>query len=526
MKNHAWGSGWGNILQEMLLNTHLAYLSGRSFVFDNYTWDRSPSEYSSFNGKKIPSRVPVSTMLAGPIIGGSFDPSYFTDPLLSEDESHPRFVSSEYYERVCADQKTIINTAIIRDAVASWDGKANLEAWVEYLQSLPDRCVEFEMDASHIFNIWMFGSTQILTLWPSLSQSPILKQFSHSPLILGAFERHRHLFGVHDSKHGAKRPGFLHLPPALGGFLPDLFHKDSQPSFQIPPPQSVVPVHDLPFIYPHAPANPNINDTIPGLLVLHIRRGDFADHCINLVQWGSSFNGFNSFDDLRERDGFDAAAAGAGTPLPGAEPVEPESELDFAARLDGMSEEDKTEARRVYADSVKAYAAAKRDYDDRKANFETAKAQYLERCFPDIDQIVRHVRQVREDVALAGGSSSRRLQLRRPSRFQHPSFPPSAPLTHIYIMTNAKLPFLAQLRLALENDAINNNRLNLPPWESIYSSRDLELGWEEGHVAQALDMYVAQRAEVFVGNGFSSLTSNIIMLRKANGVESVKTRLW
>lgn len=91
---------------------------------------------------------------AGPIIGGSFDPSYFTDPLLSEDESHPRFVSSEYYERVCADQKTIINTAIIRDAVASWDGKANLEAWVEYLQSLPDRCVEFEMDASHIFNIW------------------------------------------------------------------------------------------------------------------------------------------------------------------------------------------------------------------------------------------------------------------------------------------------------------------------------------------------------------------------------------
>lgn len=59
------GSGWGNVLQEMVLNTHLAYLSGRAFVFDNYTWDRSPSEYSTFNGKKIPSRVPVSTMLAG-----------------------------------------------------------------------------------------------------------------------------------------------------------------------------------------------------------------------------------------------------------------------------------------------------------------------------------------------------------------------------------------------------------------------------------------------------------------------------
>lgn len=86
MKNHVFGlyhpqpllklwltelsvaSGWGNALQEMILNTHLAYLSGRSFVFDNYTWDRSPSEYSTFNGKTILSRVPVSTMLAGTLL--------------------------------------------------------------------------------------------------------------------------------------------------------------------------------------------------------------------------------------------------------------------------------------------------------------------------------------------------------------------------------------------------------------------------------------------------------------------------
>ena len=90
-------------------------------------------------------------------------------------------------------------------------------------------------------------------------------------------------------------------------------------------------------------------------------------------------------------------------------------------------------------------------------------------------------------------------------------------------MTNGKPSYLAELRAALEADAVSNN---LPPFESIYTSRDLELGWEEGYVAQALDLYVAQRAEVFVGNGFSSLTSSIVMLRKANGVESVKTRLW
>lgn len=90
----------------------------------------------------------------GPIIGGSFDPSYFSDPLLSPNQTQPRFVSSEYYERVCAGQKMIITTATVRDAVASWDGQANLEAWVKYLRSLPDRCIEFDIDAGHIFNIW------------------------------------------------------------------------------------------------------------------------------------------------------------------------------------------------------------------------------------------------------------------------------------------------------------------------------------------------------------------------------------
>ncbi|KAH7873870.1 uncharacterized protein C8R40DRAFT_1112118 [Lentinula edodes] len=523
MKNHVFASGWGNALQEMILNTHLAYLSGRSFVFDNYTWDRSPSEYSTFNGKTILSRVPVSTMLAGPMIGGSFDPSYFADPLFTIDlspQSHPRAVSSEYYERVCSGEKKIVDSAVVRDAVASWDGKANLEAWVKHLKSLPNRCVEIDVKSEHIFNIWMFGSPKILTLWPSLSQSPILRQFSHSPLILGAFERHRHLFGVIDTKP-VRKP---HLVQKLGTILLDSFYsrarskngKESRTpisSISTPPSNSSLPLIDfdqLPQLYPHSPASPNINDTIPGLVVLHIRRGDFEQHCINLVEWGAAFNGFNSFEDIREQDGFDSAAAGAGTRPPGDEPIAPEQESDFAAKLKDMSEEEKKQARKARKETLEAYAAAKKDYEHRKAKYDTAKTNYLERCFPEIDQIVRRVRQVREAASLDSSKSDTQ----------------SAPLTHLYVMTNGRPPFLAELRAALELDAIANNPLDLPPWESIYTSRDLELGWEEAYVSQALDMYVAQRAEVFVGNGFSSLTSNILMLRKANGVDSIKTRLW
>ncbi|KAJ3836932.1 hypothetical protein EV361DRAFT_920187 [Lentinula raphanica] len=540
MKNHVVASGWGNVLQEMILNTHLAFLSGRSFVFDNYTWDRSTSEYSSFNGKTIPSRVPVSTMLAGPIIGGSFDLTNLNDPFFTVDPSstsHPRAVSSEYYERVCDGQKKIVDTAIVRNAVESWDGKANLEAWVKYLQDLPDRCVEFDINAQHIFHIWMFGSPKVLTLWPSLSESPILRQFTHSPLILAAFERHRHLFGVVDTKP-AKPKGQLHFVPSLGTFLPDvLFPRPRLDKPQVSPAHSASPspssssspaspnsslslvdLNQIQFLYPHSPARPNINDTIPGLLVLHVRRGDFDEHCVHLVKYSSTFNGFNSFEDMRDQDGFDPAAAGGGAEPPGDEPTAPEGEEAFASRIEGLSKEEKDRARKARKDALDAYSAARNDYEARAAKYETAKANYLERCFPNVSQIVKRVRQVRERVARAPSNLD--------SHSHRTSSSLSAPLTHLYIMTNGKPPFLAELRAALELDAITHNPFDLPPWESIYTSRDLELGWEEGYVAQALDMYVAQRAEVFIGNGFSSLTSNIVMLRKANGVDTIKTRLW
>jgi len=36
-------------------------------------------------------------------------------------------------------------------------------------------------------------------------------------------------------------------------------------------------------------------------------------------------------------------------------------------------------------------------------------------------------------------------------------------------------------------------------------------------VGDGVDMAVAEKAEVFLGNGFSSLTSNVVMLRMAKG---------
>ena len=40
---------------------------------------------------------------------------------------------------------------------------------------------------------------------------------------------------------------------------------------------------------------------IPGLLALHIRRGDFEEHCRGLAKWGSTWTGFNQLDELLDR---------------------------------------------------------------------------------------------------------------------------------------------------------------------------------------------------------------------------------
>ena len=40
---------------------------------------------------------------------------------------------------------------------------------------------------------------------------------------------------------------------------------------------------------------------IPGLLALHIRRGDFEEHCRGLVEWGSTWTGFSQFPQLLDR---------------------------------------------------------------------------------------------------------------------------------------------------------------------------------------------------------------------------------
>lgn len=76
-------------MQDLLFNAQLAYSAGRayvflkknlmcifacllsqmlvacSFVFDNYTWSLDGTLYSDYNGKLIPSQIPLSALISG-----------------------------------------------------------------------------------------------------------------------------------------------------------------------------------------------------------------------------------------------------------------------------------------------------------------------------------------------------------------------------------------------------------------------------------------------------------------------------
>ncbi|KAH9830479.1 uncharacterized protein C8Q71DRAFT_367854 [Rhodofomes roseus] len=372
-------------MQELLFNSYLAYNTGRHFAFDNYTWNRDGSDYTDYNGKLIPSRIPNTALIRGPAVGDPFPPG----------DNASLAVVKEYFDKVCP-EPTVISSDVVGKTL---DGDASaqtvLEAWVAKLRAMDDHpCIEIERDTQQIFSIWIFGSTRVLDIFPGFAKSPIMTLFRWSPLIESAF--------------AVNRP-VISPPTFLDKLLPS-----------------------IPFLRPSTPY-----PMISGLLVLHIRRGDFAEHCAHLARWSSLFNGFNSFPELPDQ--FE--------PPPGA----------------GWGE-----------------------------NTPENTQLYMQRCFPTVEQIVEKVRDVRATRAGRG-------------------------LRNVYIMTNGAKEWVDELKAAL---------FAMGGLERVTGSRDVLLNWEQKYVAQAVDMLIGQRAQVLIGNGFSSLTSNIVMMRMANGFAPDSNRFW
>ncbi|KAM6496672.1 hypothetical protein JOM56_007145 [Amanita muscaria] len=249
--NHLQGVGWGNLMQELLLNALLAYKAKRSFVFYNYEW-KPGSRYAIYDFRIIPATVPLSAILSGPLTGGSIDSA-----------DVPRAVSVNHFREICPN-RTIVSGDELRAQLQSATGLQTLTALTRKLEVMEDRCIEISLKTLQAFDYFLLGSKDVLDIWPTLSESPIITQFDWSPLIHSAFNTNRKLF------------------------------ETSSPHFSAP--------SDTPS--PH----------ISGLLAVHLRRGDFRKHCDMLAKWSSGFNGFNQFDELPDKFQIPPGGWGENTP--------------------------------------------------------------------------------------------------------------------------------------------------------------------------------------------------------------------
>ncbi|KAI0373311.1 hypothetical protein BV20DRAFT_989987 [Pilatotrama ljubarskyi] len=387
---HGRASGWGNVMQEILLNAYLTYKTGRAYVFHNYTWNDDGSDYSDYNGKPIPSRVPLSALIRGPIVGGPWP----------AEEHAPLAVSEEYWHHVCGDRKRVIPREEVHEHLPSWYASAVTNGWVEKLATVDDQCVEAGAEGGQLYNWVTFGDKDSMTeLWADFARSPVLTHFAYSPLVELAFDNNREVFS---------------------------------PTSVLEPPLSSIPFTSSP-----STSAAQRYTELPGLLVLHLRRGDYEAHCEHLAKWSSSYLAYNALPGLPDR--FDPPPGGSWG-------------------------------------------------DNTPENF----AIYRRHCYPTVAQIVARVEEVARTDAARG-------------------------LENVYIMTNGAVPWVEELKEALAGTG---------RWKSVASSRDLVLNWEQKYVAQAVDSLVGQRAQVFIGNGWSSLTGNIVVMRMANGFRADSTRFW
>jgi hypothetical protein len=296
---------------------------------------------------------------------------------------------------------------------------------------------------------------------PTILNSPLLKDFVWSPLIHYAFQKNMHHFtsSASDTKINFEKILLSYI--SRNGDSPW-----SRRGLALSPTPSVTKADPLP------------------LLAIHLRRGDFIEHCDNLVSWNSTYHGYNTLPSLPDR--FFA---------------------ENSTLLDVLPKDE-------------------------------LKKRYREKCLVDIDMVRKRV------VKVVREWRSERLKIEPPSTTAESNI--KHLLRKIYIMTNGDAEFLQELKEGLHIDALRSLSATAPAaddddnsglltdfdydfvwgWDDISTSRDLDLGWETKYVAQGMDMYVGQRAELFIGNGFSSLSANVVLMRFVAGVEPWRTRFW
>ncbi|KAF9475376.1 hypothetical protein BDN70DRAFT_841049 [Pholiota conissans] len=454
--DHVWGHGLNNVLQEAILSAHLTLTtSSRTPVFEPYTWSHLSLPYTLYDFALRPTRVPLSAFVGGILTGATA----VNESTSNGDGAARHAVSADYFKHVCPQSEIV-------EVVYGHDGRS------EDGETLP--APSYSADGREIL-VWFESRLRA----PDVSGKRCVVIREDGDKVPGA----RRVFDT--DFFGAGDRILRILPELLES--PVLKHFEWSPIVQRAVDRSIGAVFAASGTEESYPLSEGISSPTPlsppaqleGVLAVHLRRGDYGRHCVRLAQWSSQYLGVNRA--LGDKFGF----------------------VDVEEHDDGDSEDER--------DAMKA---------------KRREAYYLEHCLPSVPQIVRRLNEVRAEYELGRSDSLSDSTL-------------TPRLRNVYVLTNGWPSFVDELRKALMEDG----------WEGVVATQDLERGirgagerwpaWyygsssssdsrvgksgfagltrEERGVGVAVDMGIAERAEVFVGNGFSSLSANIVMLRMARG---------
>ncbi|KAJ7660133.1 hypothetical protein DFH06DRAFT_1193838 [Mycena polygramma] len=253
----SWGSGWNNIFQEQLLNTHLAYLSQRAYVFPDYiARDHQPFETKLPNYVRPWLHIPTNAFVAGPTAGGPLSADGNSDSLMR------RAVSEEWWHVVCPPEEVVVvnlsETMLELELDDKSEGEEIMSKWARKLSDMDAPCVSVEGDS--VFSYQFIGSRRVISIWSSYGESPTLKYFAWSPLITAALFRNFHVVS------------------------PD------------PPPYALTPIGGEPYRFRSFRPYRASEAPIAGLLGIHVRRGDFEQHCRFLANERMDYNAWSLLD--------------------------------------------------------------------------------------------------------------------------------------------------------------------------------------------------------------------------------------
>ncbi|KAJ7650296.1 hypothetical protein FB45DRAFT_1017688 [Roridomyces roridus] len=238
--NQALRLGWNNCFNEVLMNSHLAYMSEpclcacNCMVFQPYYWGGHYPWPSSQRADYFRTTTPLNALLSGPAAGRPWEAG----------DNAPRAVSESYFDMICPDsERRKISTAQVKPRLRHSEGIVVFQEWMKVLSEAPERCVEVvpgpwaEDDHPQVFDLWLFGSRRIVSLWEEFAQSPTSRLLGPSKIVEAAVARNRRLF----------------LPPR----------------------------------------GSSRRDPFPRMLAMHLRRGDYREACLEFARYGSTFYSWN-----------------------------------------------------------------------------------------------------------------------------------------------------------------------------------------------------------------------------------------